>query len=132
MNTPESTLTLVVFLLFAHYVGDCIVQTRKQANGKSTSLIQLISHVSTYTVSLMVLIFIGNFTNFSNQFSLLDILVYGGANFVLHFITDYFTSRKVTDLWTSNKEHATFAVMGLDQFIHAVCLLSTIQLLTKG
>lgn len=124
-----NTLTLVVFLLFSHYIGDYLVQTRKQAKGKSTDLLQLFYHVSTYTFTIIGMLFLGNFTNFANTLLPMSIVLYGLANFGLHFVTDYFTSRAVKRLWDNKEEYKTFAIMGLDQFIHCVSLISTIGIL---
>jgi membrane-bound metal-dependent hydrolase YbcI (DUF457 family) len=123
------TLTFVVFILFTHYIGDYLCQTRKQGNNKHEDSLQLFYHVGTYTLVLIGMLMIGNFTNFANRFDVESILIYGGVNFVLHFITDFFTSRGVKRLWSTKQEYATFAVMGLDQFIHAFTLLATSSLL---
>ena len=124
-----NTLTFVIFILFTHYIGDYIVQTRKQANNKHKDLLQLTYHVGTYTLVLIGMLLIGNFTNFAGQFEFTNILAYAGMNFGMHFVTDFFTSKQVKRLWSDGQEHATFAVMGLDQFIHFFSLLATTSLL---
>jgi hypothetical protein len=75
------------------------------------------------------MLMVGNFTNFGGLFEIQSILIYGSVNFVLHFITDFLASREVKRLWSNKQEYATFAVMGLDQFIHAFTLLATSSLL---
>lgn len=120
-----NTLTFVVFILFAHYIGDYIVQTRKQADNKHRNLLQLFYHVGTYSLVLFGMLVFGNYLNFAGQLTIADIGIYTLLNFGLHFVTDFFTSKQVKKLWSEGKAHATFAVMGLDQFIHAFCLLAT-------
>gem|GEM_PF-4149773 len=69
--------------------------------------------MSTNTLTIIVLLLIGSRLFLSCQLKILSIFTYGGMNFLLHFATDYVTSRQ------------TFIVMGLDQFIHALCLIAT-------
>lgn len=127
--TDFNTLTLVVFLLFVHWVGDYVLQTRKQGNTKHTDILQLFYHVQTYSLFLIAMLFVGNLTNFMGQLNPLNILIYGTMNFLLHFTTDFFTSRAVKRLWENKQEYQTFVVMGLDQFIHVISLLATLQFL---
>lgn len=48
-------------------------------------------------------------------------------NFILHWITDYFTSRVNSWLWQNERRHEFFVSIGFDQFIHYVCLFWTYE-----
>lgn len=124
-----TTLTIVVFLLCAHYVGDYLLQTREMANNKSTSIKHLLKHVGVYTGSLVLLLLIGNFTNFAGQLDVVNILMYATFNGLIHFATDLYTSRAIKKAWETGQEYKTFSIMGLDQLIHSVSLIATIKLL---
>lgn len=126
-----NTLTFVIFILFAHYLGDYIIQTRKQADNKHHDLLQLFYHVGSYSLVIFGMLMLGNVFNFAGTLDVMDVLRYTVLNFGLHFVTDFFTSKKVKQLWGDGRAHATFAVMGLDQFIHAFSLLATTALLFK-
>ena len=47
------------------------------------------------------------------------------VNAVLHFATDWCTSRVTKRLWLAEQRHWFFVVIGLDQSIHMTCLLGT-------
>jgi hypothetical protein len=51
--------------------------------------------------------------------------MYAIANGVLHFVTDYFTSRQTSRLYSEGKIHEFFVVVGFDQAIHLTCLAVT-------
>lgn len=106
------TLTEITILLFAHFVGDFIMQTDAMAKGKSSSNGVLFSHVLAYTGTLAVV-------GFFIPISLLFLLI----NFAAHFATDFVSSRITKSLWAQNKVHWFFVVIGADQLIHALTLV---------
>lgn len=127
MNT--TTLTFVIFILFVHYIGDYIAQTRKQADNKHHDLLQLFYHTGTYSLVIFGMLLIGNHFNFAGQLNTVDIGIYTLVNFGLHFVADFFTSKQIKKLWSGGLIYAAFAVMGLDQFIHVFSLLATSTIL---
>lgn len=123
MNT-----TIIISLLVIHYIADYLFQTREQGNGKATSLYLLAEHVFTYMnvfgLGLGVMLLTGLAPTIGSH-----IWIFMWLTFVLHFATDFITSKATKILWAQKKEYATFAVMGLDQLIHTVGLILTWQLL---
>jgi len=105
-------ITDILILVWLHFVADFILQTDKMANNKSTSEKWLLFHVVIYTLPFFL---------FGWYFAV--------ANGVLHFITDYFTSKATSYLWKKEKKHWFFVVIGLDQAIHISTLLITYNLI---
>jgi membrane-bound metal-dependent hydrolase YbcI (DUF457 family) len=91
-----------------HFVADFIFQSDTVAKGKSTSNQILAWHVSLYAIP---------FFWFGWKFAVL--------NAVLHFITDWFTSRATSWLWQREQRHWFFVTIGFDQAIHMSCLFGT-------
>ena len=116
-----------VALLAVHWFADFVLQTHWQASNTSKSLNALSRHVASYTADLFFTIpFIVPQAGYQNW------LVFTGANAVLHFATDYFTSRWSSKLYAKQDWHNFFVVIGLDQFIHQVTLAVTMWGLLYG
>lgn len=98
----------IIALIWIHFVADFMFQTDKIAIAKSSSNRALALHVGIYTLP---------FFYFGWLFAL--------VNCVLHFATDWCTSRATTYLWKKGDRHNFFVVIGLDQAIHMTCLLVT-------
>jgi hypothetical protein len=113
-----SGLYLVSVLLFTHFVADFMLQSSWMAINKSKSFLALGAHVSVYTVSLLLvgLVIFHHTTNF---------YLFVLTNGILHFITDYNTSRINAELYKRENKHDFFVMIGCDQFIHALCLIWT-------
>lgn len=103
---------MLIIILVVHWIADFICQTDKMAQNKSTSFKWLSSHVSVYTLIMMV---------FGWKYAL--------TNGVLHLCIDFFTSRATSFLWKKNDRHNFFVVIGLDQLLHTACLILTMPLL---
>ena len=103
-------------ILLIHWFADFILQTDKQAKGKSKNWNDLLGHTITYSLCWIIP-------------SILT-LGYNGAIFVIitlvaHTITDYFTSRLNSKLWSEGKVHNFFVSVGFDQVLHYVQLFTT-------
>jgi hypothetical protein len=111
-----------VLILFTHFVADFIFQTEKQATKKGTSNWLLTAHVITYGIGLTIFaqLWIGN---------TLQTFCWVFCNMILHWITDFVTSRINSHLWKKGKENWFFVGIGADQFIHHACLLLTYEAL---
>lgn len=136
-------------LLAVHWLGDFVLQTHWQASNKSKRMDALLRHVSIYTVVL----FGGTVLIFGPQFDLL-VVKFAGLNGILHFGTDYFTSRwssrlfkramedsqsslewgmihgdgfveEMFDCNPAKRWHNFFVVIGFDQLIHQTTLAVT-------
>lgn len=121
------TFLEILLILLTHWVADFILQTDKQAKGKSKEWKHLISHTSTYSLCWFP------FLIFSiSQYDLLSpilLFLFIPITFVLHTITDYFTSRLNSKLWVEGKTHEFFVSIGADQILHYVQLFLTYKIL---
>jgi hypothetical protein len=102
---------LVYAVLITHFIADFILQSHWMASNKSKSWVPLLAHIGVYTACM---VWVGW------QFAL--------VNGVMHLVVDFFTSRATAKLWAKKDVHNFFVVIGLDQLIHSVCLLSTLSL----
>jgi hypothetical protein len=101
-------LGIVLALVWCHFLGDFICQTSYMALNKSKSNAVLFQHVAVYSLPLYL---------FGVWFALI--------NLVLHFATDWVTSRITSRLWYYEDKHWFFVVVGFDQAIHLTCLVGT-------
>jgi hypothetical protein len=139
-------LGIVILLMLIHFFADFIMQTDEMAKNKSESNYWLTRHVVIYTVTsacfyysliclcliLSVFILDGEILATYQAFisnSLFNLLMFILINGVLHWVTDYFTSRASKHCYKQGKSHEFFIVVGLDQFIHHATLLTTFQIL---
>lgn len=101
-------MTAYIFLIWAHFFADFIFQTDKMALNKSKSNWWLMFHVTVYSAC-----FIGIGVKFA------------AVNYVLHFCTDWVSSRMTSSLWKQGKRHWFFVVIGADQALHMTALFLT-------
>lgn len=107
-----TTLTLLSILI-THFIADFVLQSDKMAINKSTSISWLTVHIATYSISMMLI--------FGWKYAL--------VNGLLHWAIDFGTSKWTSYLWKKGDRHNFFVVIGLDQLLHATCLILTIPLL---
>lgn len=115
MRRPGEVLEVVdVFyaILFAHFVGDFVLQSDWMARNKSKSWAALSWHILVYTLC---------FVPFG--------VVYAVVNGLVHMAVDAVTSRMSSKLWQQGRVHDFFVVVGADQMIHVMTLLGTYELL---
>jgi len=109
LNIP---VVIVIMLCAMHVIADFALQTRKMAENKSKSIKWLSLHAGTYSCVFILI---------SWQYALL--------NGILHWVTDYVTSRLTSKYWEEKKIHTFFLIIGIDQFIHISCLIGTYALM---
>lgn len=115
-SLPATTLLIVyLYLLLVHWFADFVLQTSWQATNKSKRLDALSAHVLVYTATL-ALYSSFLFSTCANWF------VFWFLNGILHFCTDYVTSRISSKLYAEQDYHNFFVVIGFDQFIHQLTL----------
>lgn len=114
----------VLLILLVHWFADFVLQTHHMSVRKSSSNYYLTMHVTIYTFATIFL--------WSLLLPLLQIhLTFNGvwlsfvAIFVMHWITDYFTSRWTSRLHKEEKYHDFFVVIGFNQVLHYIQLLLT-------
>jgi hypothetical protein len=110
-----------VALLGVHWIADFVLQSRWMSVNKSKRVDALLLHVGTYTGALLVG---SGLVMGLRQISLLAVFV--GANGCLHLATDFITSRITSHLWSKQREHDFFVMIGLDQLIHQASLGTTL------
>lgn len=101
---------MIYLVLVVHWIADFIAQTDWQAKNKSKNWKALSSHIFVYTLFL---------TPFGIKFALI--------NGLSHFIIDFFTSRFTGYFFKKGDYHNGFVVVGLDQLLHTMILISTLQ-----
>jgi len=118
--------TTLILLFFAHWWSDFVHQSDKMAVNKSTSNKWLLWHVIIYSGWMAIVISAGV------GLGLISVPAWnlvGGrfiaANFLLHFCTDYVTSRVTSYFYKHKKRHQFFVTIGFDQFLHAAALILT-------
>ena len=117
---------ITILLLFVvHFFGDFVFQSSKMATGKSKSIKWLSIHVGVYAlVALISLVFLGSFYhNFLFGF------YWWVINVILHFILDFITSKITSRFWEQKNMRFFFVMIGFDQLINNVCLISTFFIL---
>lgn len=119
-------------IIIIHWVADFVLQTDKQAKGKSKNLGDLIDHTATYSfvwlgifpIYVLFIVGIENYVPWTGMFFIL-------ITFVCHTVTDYYTSRLNSKLWAKGDVHNFFVSVGFDQVLHYVQLFLTYELFLK-
>lgn len=112
-------ILLIIFVV--HFLADFVFQSSKMATGKSKSLKWLSIHVGVYAlVSLLT------FAALTIMFGDAVIAFYWWAiNVALHFTVDFFTSKITSKFWEEKNMRFFFVMIGFDQLIHTICLVTT-------
>jgi len=108
-------LNAFLLIIWMHLFADFFLQTDKMATSKSGSAKWLTIHVSVYTLPFLILL--------GWQYAL--------VNGVLHWATDFFSSKATSWLWKKNERHWFFAVIGIDQAVHMTCMVATLHLINS-
>ena len=108
-------------IIFIHWVADFVLQTDWQAQNKSKSNFALLSHTSNYSMVWllpMCLVFGKMKEGATTEWIVWTTFYFCIITFVVHTITDYFTSRLNSKLWSAGKVHYFFVSVGFDQVLH--------------
>ncbi len=127
------------FIIVIHYIADFIFQAEEWAENKSKNNQALLSHVATYStfwVFASCIMFGVNQPGHTVEWYVSHSMIFAITTFILHFATDYITSRIVSKRFT-NKHYGSpipnfgaFSIIGLDQVLHYAQLFLTYYLLT--
>jgi len=111
-------ILFLIWIFFCHTIADFILQTRWMAENKSSSLKALTVHIIEYTTVMFVGLIL--------PFGLANAALYAVINGVLHFFTDFITSRLSSYAYKNEKMKLFWGIIGFDQFIHISCMLLTL------
>ncbi len=123
MNGTMINLDIVILLLVAHYVADFLAQTRWMATNKSSNFLALLTHVSVYT--LVMLVYVGIILYINTSLSLEIILYFVLFNGFAHLVVDYFSSKLTSYYWKIERYDNFWYIIGFDQLLHTIILLSS-------
>ena len=136
-------MTLAFVFIVIHYIADFIFQDEKWAINKSKSNKALVSHTITYTLVFFVVFALWcAYQNHIGHLTPKDmgwtpkIFLFFPISFILHTITDYFTSRIVSKKFVNKQfgspipNFGAFSIIGLDQVIHYGTLFLTYYFVT--
>jgi hypothetical protein len=117
MDLVTILFAYVLYFLLVHWVADFVLQTEHMALRKSTSNYYLGMHVTVYSVTTifawwLLFLIVGLHATF------LQYVEAYLAIFVMHFITDYITSRITGKYYKAKKTHEFFVTIGFDQWLH--------------
>lgn len=121
--------------MIVHWVADFILQSDEDAKGKSTHMKHLVSHTAMYSILWICPLLIYSTLNHlfapsvkGDFHKVFDFVI---ITFLLHTLTDYFTSRWCARLWINEKRHKFFVVIGFDQMLHYAQLYLTYYFIYK-
>jgi hypothetical protein len=110
-------MTTILILLTAHWISDFMLQSRRDAEAKSHDIWALLRHVGTYSVLMTLVVFF--------IFPAKEAIIFGIITFVIHFITDYFTSKATTYCYL--KTQNTFDFMSNDWNLKVGTIITTTE-----
>jgi hypothetical protein len=125
----------IITVLFCHWVFDFFCQTDEQAQRKSKENEWLLSHAKTYGIGLICIalfnmdLFVS--TELRGLVTIAKMFAFVSLNFILHFFTDYLTSRASSLLWKEGKVHDFFVMIGADQMLHYITIFGTLLWITQ-
>lgn len=121
------SLLEIFSILFIHGIADYVLQTDWEALNKSKNNRALLSHTLRYSTVWFILCYILINLGYLNPY----FYFFAPITFVIHTITDYFTSRLNSKLWKQEKRHQFFIALEIDQLLHYVQLFLTYYYLAK-
>lgn len=110
-----------IYVLFLHWVGDFVLQSRWMADNKSKDWEALVLHVFVYAVTLWFGVFV------MQAWAIEVVCRYALVNFIIHIGVDSLTSRMTKVAIAEKNMHLFFGIVGADQFVHAVTILITTE-----
>ena len=123
------SISIIISLLFLHWVADFVCQTDWMARNKSQSNWPLFVHCLVYTM-----VFIPFAVVVIPASSVAWFLIF---TLLLHMYIDFNTSRITSRLSAEGKygsnyipNFGMFSIIGLDQFLHYLCLIGTYYFFT--
>ena len=111
---------ILIYILLIHFLADFALQTHEQASLKSTNNTMLFYHVLTYSLTWLLgtIALLGWYS-----------ILFAFITFIVHFSTDYVTSRVVKKFFDKQDFHNGFVMIGADQILHYLQLYFTFKLI---
>lgn len=111
-------LTLIFYIMVMHFLADFALQTHWQAENKSKNIKALTYHVATYSTVWLFASWI--YTN-----NIMFAICFTITTFLIHWLTDFLTSKEVSKRFANNDYHNGFVMIGFDQVLHYTQLIIT-------
>jgi hypothetical protein len=125
----KMTSWLIIYVLFVHFVSDYVFQSNSIIEYKSKHWVWLMIHVLSYISILTVGILIGSlFFKYNLGFIWKFLLI----NINAHWITEYFTSRRIEKYRKKSKTRNMMLLIGLEQFIILSAIFLSFHTNTNG
>ncbi len=119
-----------VFILIAHFIADFVFQSDNMAIKKSYNIQALLLHIFVYTTTFFIMfslygVILNIFTIFTVSIEHWIQIGIGISivNGILHYITDYCTSRIGKHYWEKEQRRNFFLTIGIDQLLHTSLLI---------
>lgn len=115
---------ILIIVFISHFFGDFVFQSDKISKAKSNYTQVLTIHAIIVGTSILIGLFLFVFVpmflfGYPNMLNIFLIcLLYSILNGVLHYLIDYYTSKRITKMWLEGKVHDAFVTIGFDQFLH--------------
>jgi hypothetical protein len=106
----------ILFIVWLHTWTDFFVQSREVATNKGKDIKVLLRHVTEYSVPFLVMGF---------WLPTISVIAFVAVNFVLHFMTDFVSSKFTTRFHMGGRMDRFWEVIGTDQAIHYTCLFTS-------
>ncbi len=121
------SIITALLIIVIHFFSDFVCQTHKMAINKSKNNCWLTAHVAVYSfITLLAWVF--TIFQIGVIFHLNTYLWFTIFIFSTHWITDYITSRFSSKYFGKGDYHNGFVVVGIDQVLHYIQLLSAYYL----
>lgn len=127
MSHLQKEIIFILLLLGGvHYLFDFLLQSRKMAENKSSSIKYLSLHVGIYTVGLGIIAYALHRPDYRIlPYPVLWVIV----NSVAHWVVDFVTSRLSASAYKDGEIKRFWSIIGLDQWLHhSILIVSTFGL----
>ena len=105
----------LAILVWLHFIGDFVLQSRYIADNKGRSVVVLLQHSFLYSIPFIFI---------DSKFAI--------VNGCLHFFVDLGSSKLTRRYYEREEYYQFFTVIGFDRSIHMSCLFFTYWLLVSG
>lgn len=115
-------ISIFIFIILIHFLADFGLQTHQQATLKNSDNKYLFYHVGVYSLVWLISLL-------SCGIDIITAIEFSFITFVIHYLTDWVTSKIVKPFWEKQDFHNVFVVVGFDQILHYIQLVYTLKLL---